>query len=210
VKEYFDSIKSKLINDIDGSSENNISDEMTNEIKDIASKIKEKIERFNNYEQPEGHNEEALHLIDLINNYDEVISIAVSKSDNFDSLERLDKIIEENRKKFPHIKGKVENYVNKDGNGITKYRFGNLEVVEPRTEDLEVIINDVVKSKSDAMVIFTDESTGRYQLIDIKRCNNMKYKLIKHEPSFFRNVDDINDLGTLSNINNFLSKVKDK
>ncbi|OUM58773.1 hypothetical protein PIROE2DRAFT_15877 [Piromyces sp. E2] len=234
VKEYFDNLKNKLLNDINENEDNNISDEIINEIKDNASRIKEKITLFNKYDQPDGHHEEALHLIDLINNYDEVISTAVSKANNIDSLERinvndddtlynrlnylrvnllyksLDKIVEDNPKKFSHIKGKVENYVNKEGNGITKFSFGNLDVVDPKVEDFQAVINDIVKTKSDAMVIFTDESTGRYQLINLKRCGKMKYKLVKYEPSFFRNPEDINDLNTLSNINNFLSKIKDK
>ena len=122
----------------------------------------------------------------------------------------LNKIVEDNPNKFSHIKGIVENYVNNEGNGITKFDFGNLDIVEPKVEDFQTLINDVVKTKSETMIIFTDESTGRYQLINLKRCGKMKYKLVKYEPSFFRNPDDISDLSTLSNINNFLSKIKDK
>ena len=38
----------------------------------------------------------------------------------------------------------------------------------------------------------------------------MKYKLIKHEPSFFRDISDVHDLNILSNIDKFLGHIKDK
>jgi len=57
-----------LLDDIDDNEGNSISDGMINEIKDNASKIKERISLFNNYDQPDGNYQEALYLIDLISN----------------------------------------------------------------------------------------------------------------------------------------------
>jgi len=57
-------------------------------------------------------------------------------------------------------------------------------VQELQLQYLGNIINDIVKSKVDTVVIFMDESNSVYQLIDKKGSSKIKYILISRMTSF--------------------------
>jgi len=71
VKRYFDGLKDGLFYD-------DSIDETIDKLGNIEKEINEKIEQFNSYRKPDGHYEEANHLVELINNYNELVATALS------------------------------------------------------------------------------------------------------------------------------------
>ena len=228
VKEYFDNLKYKIFNDVNDDESENLPDSILNEINDLKLKINDKIENFNQYSSPEGHIEEGIHIIDLINNYNEVCYTAIDTyNDGFkaeiisinDELKNrvnyirlrlfydsMNKIMNNNPQLFKLNNGaNLEEYVNPNG---INYYFGSNKITEPTTEELGSIINQAINSKSDAVFIFTDEDTNKYQLIELKRSLRYQYKLVVYEPAFIRDPNEITELNAIINRNNFLSNIK--
>jgi len=240
VKKYFDSLKAQVKDEYANS---NKIDNSINKINNIKSEIDNKISNFNKYTSPEGHYEEADHLISLINHYNELINVAkencsdgeLSKlngiyiENNNELYNRLnyirlklmykslDKIIKSsNNNRFNNVIARrysIADYVNiqneKNSEAIW-YKFNGYEISEPVNNDFKSIINDVINTESDALIIFDDESTGKHQVLELKRSHKLKYKLITHAPSFYRDSDEIESLNRLINKDEFYKSINSK
>ncbi|KAG4082194.1 hypothetical protein H8356DRAFT_970242, partial [Neocallimastix lanati (nom. inval.)] len=229
VRSYFDNMKNSLLYaDSDEERERFIK-----EIQEIKNIIDERIEQFKSYtDSPENHYEEADHLIEVINNYNSLVATELDSNVKEDDMgikyidinndrvlnnrlnyirvakfnKAIEAIMEQNPNLFNLKKQSLKENINKKY--AESYQFGEYEIFEPRTEDLQEIIKDVVKSKSDAIITITDAATNRYQLIELKQCEEMKYKLIVHESSFYRKAEDVDEINRLTKHNKLFKNLK--
>jgi len=176
VKKYFDGLKDELYDEDEDTRE-----KMIKKVNNIQKEINEKIEKFNSYRKPDGHYEEANHLVELINNYNELIATALSL--DIDIGDEINYIYIENdvelSERLNHIRVKGFNKVlesikenspesfkinqNKKisehlkGRNAQGYGFGGVTEYEGRFEDFKTILKDNIDSEFDAIVLFTDK-----------------------------------------------------
>ncbi|OUM58767.1 hypothetical protein PIROE2DRAFT_15871, partial [Piromyces sp. E2] len=231
INSYFTYLKHRLLDTIDNENDRKT---ILNKIEMANNDINEKIKLFNSYDSPEGHYEEAEHLIELTNNLNDLISFCVEndiKLDNIDPINlngdgelsnRLNYIrvklmidtFDEIAKAHPDI-FKLKNdksladYIDPSG-GSSYYSFGSYSIREPVERDLQSIIRNVVESKHDATVTFVDNTTNNYQIMQLERSFGMKYKLIIHESSFYRIKDEVEDMNKILKNKHFISRLKNK
>ena len=174
----------------------------------IRNQIEDKIKIFTNYDSPEGHFEEAEHLIELVSNMNELIDYCIDSEINIGEIEKFDlnnndnlserlnymrvklmiDTFDEIAKSHPEIfkLGKDESlldYIEPNG-GSKHYTFGRYSIREPVQRDLQSIIIDLVNSKEDAIITFVDNTSNNYQVMQLERSTKMLYKLTIHESSF--------------------------
>ena len=229
VKMYFDKIKSDFY-EIDTEEGYEGMNRKVNAIKD---KINEKIKQFNNYNKFEGNYQEAYHLVELINNYNELVStvlsndrdnseinyIYISNDSELDSrlnYVRLNtkqktenKILKSNPKQFNN-KGnkKIEDIIDK--NMAKKYAFGIDVITEGTYSDYVKVMIDrnEVSSNVDVLNKFVDSSTNNNQLIGFKQSYNLGYKLTMNELSDYRDEDMVNSINHLESSKKIFNNIK--
>jgi len=224
VKKYFDELKDRLYDD-------NGQEEVVGKINDVEKVINEKIESFNNYRTPEGHYEEANHLIELLNNYNELIATALSLdidigesnyiyiNDITELSERLNhmrlkgfnKVLESLKQESPESfkidknKNVKKHFEERNAQG---YGFGGVTEYEGRYEDFKAMMKDNIDSEFDAIVLFTDKITNKDQILEIKRSLNMGYKLTLHELSSDRDEEKVNTYNKLTSKRKIFNNLK--
>jgi len=229
VKMFFDKLKNEFC-EIDTDEGYETMNKKINEIKD---KINEKIKRFNNYNKFEGNYQEAYHLVELINNYNELISTALNNdrdnteinyiyiSNDSELNSRLNyvrlstkqknenKILKSNPKQFNNENNKkIEEIIDK--NVAKKYAFGTDVVSEATYSDYIKIMLDKsnIKSNIDVLKIFVDSSTNNNQLIGFKQSYNLGYKLMTNELSDYRDEDMVNSINHLESSKKTFNNIK--
>lgn len=231
VTSYFTYLKNQLFDSVNDEKE---LEKNIEKIKSIRSQINDKIIMFKNYDSPEGHFEEAEHLIELVLNMDELIDYCIDSRINIGKIEKIDlnnndslserlnyirvklmiDTFDEIAKSHPEIfkLGKDESlvdHIDPDG-GYKHYTFGRYSIREPVQRDLQSIIIDRVNSKEDAIITFADNASNNYQIMQLERSTEMTYKLTIHESSFYRSSEDVNYINKLLKHKNFFSHLKNK
>ncbi|OUM57223.1 hypothetical protein PIROE2DRAFT_17852 [Piromyces sp. E2] len=209
VNSYITYLKHRLLDTIDN--ENNRKT-ILNKIEMANNDINEKIKLFNSYDSPEGHYEETEHLIELTNNLNDLIFFCVENNIKLDNIYPIKTVME--TKAHPDI-FKLKNdknltdYIDPNG-GSSYYSFGSYSVRDPVERNLQSIIRDIVESKYDATVTFVDNTTNDYQIIQLDRSFEMKYKFIINEFSFYRIKDEAEDKNKILKNKHFISRLKNK
>jgi len=231
VTSYFTYLKNQLLDSVNDEKE---LEKNIEKIKLIRNQIEDKIKIFTNYDSPEGHFEEAEHLIELVSNMNELIDYCIDSEINIGEIEKFDlnnndnlserlnymrvklmiDTFDEIAKSHPEIfkLGKDESlldYIEPNG-GSKHYTFGRYSIREPVQRDLQSIIIDRVNSKEDAIITFVDNTSNNYQVMQLERSTEMLYKLTIHESSFYRESEDVNYINKLLKHKNFFSHLKNK
>jgi len=232
VKNYFDYLKNEL-----ATGEGDNYESVIKEIKEVKTTINDYIKYINEYEgEPKDLYEDADHIIEVINNYNELIeygiSLGVEEIENFEVIdtncgdkfsnrinyirvkiynEVLDDIARKNPRKFRLESGKKPSDYIKETNSGIKYSFDVGDTVyEPNYRDLNSIVKDAIDSKSDLTLTFVDASTNRYQILKLKHTLGMHYKLEINESSYYRERDDVNAINNVLKHDKLLSHFKNK
>jgi len=231
VNNYFTYLKHRLLDSLDNE---NDKEKIMTKIETVNNDINEKINQFCSYDSPDGHYEEADHIIELSNNLNELISFCIDNDIELDDIEpinlsgdgelsnRLNYVrvklmidtFDEIAKAHPDIfklesDKSLSDYIESNG-GSAYYSFGSYYIREPVERDLQSIIKDIVESKHDAIVTFVDNATNEYQVMQLERSFGMKYKLIIHESSFYRIKDEVDDMNKILKNKNFINHLKNK
>ncbi|KAL6591751.1 hypothetical protein U3516DRAFT_570046 [Neocallimastix sp. 'constans'] len=188
INDYFTYLKHRLLDSL--SNENDKKSIMT-KIKTVNDDIKGKIRQFNSYNSPEGHYEEADHIIELSSNLNDLISFCVDSNIeivnvnpinlnkygeltnrlNYIRVKLMIDAFDEIAKAHPDIfklkSGKsLSDYIDPYG-GSAYYTFGSYSIRDPVKRDLQNIIRDIVESKHEATVTFVDNVTNDYQVMQL-------------------------------------------
>jgi len=228
VKRYFDNIK----NDID----DELSDEehraAISKITTIYNKIKEKIELLKSYDKPDGHYEECYHLVELINNYNELVFVELSFNRDNDNINYIyisndkelynrlhhirvktrnkneNKIIKNNPDNFKlESHQKIEEVIDK--NEAEEFSFNGRSVYEGSNYAYRKVLNkNKIKSNTEILEAFIESSTSNQQLIGINESYNLGYKLSLNELSDYRNEDMVNSINHLASRKKVFKNIK--
>ena len=215
VKGYFDNLKYRVYT-VQNEEEHK---ELINKIDEVHNEINEKVKAFNKYTSPEGHYEEADHIIELIDNYNELVATELSLHDtnnddinyiyvsnDMETFERLNymrvklfnksanQIMKDNSNEF-NIKDNenLENRIDKDR--AKHYRFNDKFEYEPSFYDYKVLMKDNINSNEDVLKKLVDTSKNNKLLLEMKDSFKLGYKLTLNELSNYRDqfmVDGIN------------------
>ncbi|KAL6602192.1 hypothetical protein U3516DRAFT_842760 [Neocallimastix sp. 'constans'] len=196
--------------------------ELINKIDEVHNEINEKVKVFNKYISPEGHYEEADHIIELIDNYNELVATElrlhdtnnndinyIYLSNDMETFERLNymrkklfnksafQIMKDNSNEF-NIKDNenlenLENRIDKDR--AKHYRFNDKFEYEPSFDDYKVLMKDNINSNEVVLKKLVDTSKNNKLLLKMKDSFKLGYKLMLNELSNYRDqfmVDGIN------------------
>jgi len=146
-------------------------------IKLIRNQIEDKIKIFTNYDSPEGHFEEAEHLIELVSNMNELIDYCIDSEINIGEIEKFDLNNNDNlseRLNYMRVKLMIDT-------------FDEIAKSHPEIFKLgkdESLLDYIEPNGGSKHYTFVDNTSNNYQVMQLERSTKMLYKLTIHESSF--------------------------
>ncbi|ORX75659.1 hypothetical protein BCR32DRAFT_296762 [Anaeromyces robustus] len=194
-----------------------IDKETINKLKKLYNKINKKLETYLNNSNPESNKEEDEHLLELITNYNDLMSYIYSNNilnyniyfvdfiDVYDIIERMNYIfirnlinaINKTIKSNPELfKDGVTDFfevITKNGNG-QRYQYSTNVLYEPTVDDYKRILEDDenIEYVSDALKIIISKIKPE-QCVDFEKAIALKKNIIKCQPPSFRIQDEVED-----------------
>jgi len=193
---YFDGLKSEIINEVrDNESDKNVEKSICpnsfSKLDSLKSKIEERIKKINEYDSFEGHYDEIIHLVKLMNNFNEAYDTFLKYSDF--EYEESENISDEVKAKMDGFKGiYTENY-----NLESKLRYTKLELQYK-------IMDKTIKDNPELFKNFKNYDSFK-DYIKQQRRNSLegsKEEFNNNELYYFT-VDDVNNLMGGSNSNKY-------
>jgi len=219
IKYFMDNLKFKILLTEDETLDKDVFDE----IKSLETKINDKIKQIKQYDSANGHFEEIDHFVQLLNEYNDLVSVAIANNKistyKYDTntinlieldeetsnrinyirtqklLNGVNKIIESNPELFEmNISEKLEDYINTSGSNTIRYTWGNKEIFEPTVADYNKILKSSVETKADAISFVINEISDNTDLMDIKDSYKIKANQLKSHSPMSLNSDEVDEV----------------
>jgi len=174
VTSYFTYLKNQLLDSVNDEKE---LEKNIEKIKLIRNQIEDKIKIFTNYDSPEGHFEEAEHLIELVSNMNELIDYCIDSEINIGEIEKFDLNNNDNlseRLNYMRVKLMIDT-------------FDEIAKSHPEIFKLgkdESLLDYIEPNGGSKHYTFVDNTSNNYQVMQLERSTKMLYKLTIHESSF--------------------------
>ncbi|ORX84503.1 hypothetical protein BCR32DRAFT_242550 [Anaeromyces robustus] len=204
-----------------------------NQVKSLQDKINDKLNLFNEYTTPSGHEEEGEHLLEVINNYNELVlylyytgtinseNKEISTIDTYDFIEKMKYIFTKNlidsMEKISIMYPDLFNInssensektfygeLNSNGNVATYYEFiKDVSIIEPSAEDYSKILGEKFEYKSEAINMIINKIEPE-QCFELEKALALRKNIFRCENTLDRNQDEIDEYESL--YNNLVSK----
>ncbi|ORX86623.1 hypothetical protein BCR32DRAFT_289922 [Anaeromyces robustus] len=193
-----------------------IDQETINKLKKLYNKINKKLDNYLKNYNAEGDKEEDEHLLELISNYNDLMTYIYSNGiinykiyfvdfiDIYDIIERMNyifirnlinainKTIKSNPELFKDGVTDFYEVITKNGNG-QRYQYGNSVLYEPTTGDYKrILVDENIEYVSDALKIIISKIKPE-QCVDFEKVIALKKSIINCQPPTFRIQDEVED-----------------
>ncbi|ORX86620.1 hypothetical protein BCR32DRAFT_240886 [Anaeromyces robustus] len=194
----------------------NIDLEIIKKLNVLCDKIYKKLDNYLKKTNPEGNEEEGEHLLELISNYNDLMSYIYSEqiiNENYfvdfvdssditeimnyiflkDLINAINKTIKSNPELFKNGITDFNDEIDKSGNKKS-YQFGTKVLYEPTVDDYKRILVDDenIEYETDALQLIISKIKPE-QYVDFEKAIALKKSIIKCQPPSFRIQDEIED-----------------
>ncbi|ORX85810.1 hypothetical protein BCR32DRAFT_276025 [Anaeromyces robustus] len=218
LKHIFKHMRLEISSMLNENEEEIIDDNTKQKLLNLQEKIFDKLMNYLGYSSPKGHEEEGEHLLEVINNYNDLyiflhVSFYIDPDDesimgiptdeivermeyiyNEKLIDSINKIIQTYPDYFTLKDGEMDfrNYLETNANIANYCYFGELLNIEPSAKDYSKILGQEVKSIGEALSIIIEKIPPE-QCLDLEKALALKKEMIRSLSEATRNQDEIDD-----------------